>query len=140
MSNCIFCKIINNEIPNVKIYEDDKVVAFLDISQVTKGHTLVIPKKHVENIYEVDEITISDLYKRVPKIAKAITKAFNAQGCNIVNNNGEIAGQTVFHYHVHIIPRYNDDDGFRAIYTNHMDQFSKEDLEKIALIIKKELN
>ncbi len=139
MHNCLFCKIGNGDIPSVKIYEDDKMVAFLDISQTTKGHTLIIPKKHFENIYDLDEETIIYLYKHVPQIAKAITHAFHAKGINIVNNNGKDAGQTVFHYHIHLIPRYNEEDGFRAIYTSQMDKYSKEDLEIIAQRIREEL-
>jgi len=137
--NCLFCKISNKDIPSVTIYEDELVIAFLDISQTTKGHTLLIPKKHFENIYDIDEATISYLYQQVPRLAKAITNAFHAEGINIVNNNGVVAGQTVFHYHIHLIPRYKDDDGFRTIYTSHMDQYSKEDLERIASYIKEQL-
>ena len=107
---CIFCKIINGEIPSKKIYEDDKVVAILDISQATKGHTLVLPKKHFDNLLTIDDSYYADVMLRAKKLAKAITKAFNACGCNILNNCGEAAGQTVMHFHVHIIPRYNDDD------------------------------
>ncbi len=139
MNNCLFCKIIDRSIPSVTIYEDDTVLAFLDISQTTKGHTLVVPKKHYENIYDIDEDTIADLYRKVPRIAKAITEAFHANGVNIANNNGEASGQTIFHYHVHIIPRYNEDDGFRTIYTNNMDKYSKEDLENIAVRIREKL-
>lgn len=139
MDNCLFCKIGNGEIPSVKIYEDDKIIAFLDISQTTKGHTLIIPKKHFENVYELDEETIMYIYKHVPQIAKAITNAFYAKGINVVNNNGEASGQTVFHYHVHLIPRYDENDGFRTIYTSHMDKYSKEDLEVIASRIRDEI-
>ncbi len=140
MNDCIFCKIINKEIPSVTIYEDDIIIGFLDISQTTKGHTLIIPKKHYENIYEIDEDTLAYIYKKVPKIACALKTAFKAKGMNVVNNNGELAGQTVFHFHVHLIPRYNEKDGFRAIYTNHMDKYSKEDLEKIAVQIRENFN
>lgn len=139
MENCLFCKIVKGDIPSVKIFEDDNIVVFLDISQVTKGHTLVIPKKHFSNVYELDEETISSIYRPIPKLAKAIKNAFHAKGINIVNNNDEQAGQTVFHYHIHIIPRYDENDGFRAIFTNNMDKYSKEDLEVIANIIKDNL-
>ncbi len=136
MKNCLFCKISNGDIPCVKLYEDDDILVFLDISQTTKGHTLVIPKEHFENIFDLTPETITNIYKHIPKVARAIMKAFNAKGMNIINNNGETAGQTVFHYHVHLIPRYNEDDGLRVIYTNHMDKYSKEDLEFIANEIK----
>jgi histidine triad (HIT) family protein len=107
--DCIFCKIINGDIPSYKIYEDENVLAFLDITQGTKGHTLVIPKKHVKNVYELDEETASQLFKVVPKIANALKKAFNPIGLNIVNNN-EQPLQAVFHYHLHLIPRYQEDN------------------------------
>ena len=93
MDNCIFCKIISGEIPSSKVYEDDKVLAFLDISQATKGHTLVIPKEHVRNILEMSAETAETVFSRVPKIARAVQKATRAIGMNILNNNEEVAGQ-----------------------------------------------
>lgn len=103
-----FCKIIDQEIPSYKIYEDEKVYAFLDISQATKGHTLVVPKKHVNDIFEYDENLAADLFTRIPKIARALEKAFpEMEGLNIINNNKELAYQSVFHSHVHLIPRYS---------------------------------
>jgi histidine triad (HIT) family protein len=132
MTNCIFCKIINGEIPSSKIYEDEHVFAFLDISQTTKGHTLIIPKQHVENIFQINEDTMSHIFKVVPRIAKALTKELGASGINIVNNNGEIAGQTVFHYHVHLVPRYSKDDGLKILYSNNMELYSKDDLQTMA--------
>ena len=85
MENCIFCKIIDQEIPSYKIYEDEKVYAFLDISQATKGHTLVVPKKHVNDIFEYDENLAADLFTRIPKIARALEKAFpEMEGLKII--------------------------------------------------------
>ena len=110
MENCIFCKIINGEIPSYKIYEDDDFLAFLDIAQTTKGHTLVIPKKHVVDVFEVDEDLMAKTYALVNKLAKQICTKLGANGVNLLNNNKEVAGQTVFHFHVHIIPRYDNDD------------------------------
>ncbi|GAA0300836.1 histidine triad (HIT) family protein [Gracilibacillus halotolerans] len=130
--DCIFCKIINGEIPSAKVYEDEEVFAFLDISQVTKGHTLIIPKKHVENIYETTEEVASNLFARVPKIANAIKKAYNPVGINILNNNGTAAGQSVFHIHIHLIPRYDGTDGFDAKWITHNDDYSTSDLADIA--------
>lgn len=105
---CIFCKIINNEIPSYKVYEDENFLAFLDISQTTKGHTLVVPKTHYANIFEMpDDCSIFSI---VTKLAKAIKVATNAEGVNILNNNGVAAGQTVEHFHIHIIPRYEKDN------------------------------
>src|SRR5690625_3537280 len=102
--DCLFCKIIDGDIPSAKVYEDEHVYAFLDISQVTKGHTLVIPKKHVKDIYELDEEIASTLFSRVPKIAKAIKQAYQPVGINLLNNNEIAAGQSVFHLHIHVLP------------------------------------
>ncbi len=102
--NCIFCKIIAGDIPSAKVYEDEHVLAFLDISQVTKGHTLVIPKTHIENVYEFTDELAKQYFHAVPKIARAIRDEFEPIGLNTLNNNGEKAGQSVFHYHMHIIP------------------------------------
>ncbi len=97
MENCIFCKIINQEIPSYKVYEDEKVYAFLDISQTTKGHTLVVPKKHVSDIFDYDEELAANVFSRIPKIARAIEKAFpEMEGLNILNNNRELAYQSSF--------------------------------------------
>ncbi|MDR3215572.1 MAG: HIT family protein [Bacilli bacterium] len=126
MENCLFCKIISNEIPAYKIYEDDDFLAFLDISQTTKGHTLVIPKKHYRNIYDVDEDTVAKIHQLAFKLAKQITKKLNAQGVNILNNNEAIAGQTIFHYHVHIIPRYRDDDKISIVFNENIDSNIEE--------------
>lgn len=139
MDNCIFCKIIKGDIPGVKVYEDEHVLAFLDLSQATKGHTLVIPKKHVENVFSLDEETAAQLFSVVPKVSNALVKAFDAKGLNIVNNNREVAGQSVFHYHIHLIPRYGSKDGFQVLFTNNMNEYSKEDLEQLASSIQKNL-
>lgn len=106
--DCIFCKILDDEIPSYKIYEDDFVLAFLDITQGTKGHTLVVPKKHVKNIYELDEVTAQQIFKVIPRIANALKDTFNPIGLNIINNNDKPL-QSVFHFHIHLIPRYEDD-------------------------------
>ncbi|WP_215144946.1 HIT family protein [Exiguobacterium qingdaonense] len=130
--NCIFCKIVNNEIPAHKVYEDDKVLAFLDISQVTKGHTLVIPKEHFKNIYELPADVAADVFKRVPTIAKAIQRETGAIGMNVLSNAEEIAGQTVYHFHIHLIPRYGSEDGFGAKWIAQNDAFTKEELATLA--------
>lgn len=105
---CIFCKIINGDIPCYKVYEDDNFLAFLDISQTTIGHTLVVPKKHYENIFELPENC--DIFKIVIRIANALKSALNISDINVLNNNGILAGQTVNHYHIHLIPRYENDN------------------------------
>ena len=108
MENCIFCKIINKQIPSSVVYEDDDVIAFLDISQATIGHTLVVPKKHYENIFELNQDTT--IMQVVIKVANALKDSLNVSDLNIVNNNGPLAGQTVNHFHIHLIPRYENDN------------------------------
>ncbi|WP_144556848.1 HIT family protein [Bacillus pumilus] len=135
MSDCIFCKIIDEDIPCAKVYEDEHVLAFLDISQVTKGHTLVIPKIHKENIYDMTPEVSNQYFQAIPKIARAIKQEFEPIGLNLLNNNGEKAGQSVFHYHMHIIPRYGKGDGFGAVWKSHQDQYTSEDLKDISSAI-----
>lgn len=127
--DCLFCKIIDGEIPSAKVYEDEHVFAFMDISQVTKGHTLIIPKIHTKDIYETSEEVAGHLFSRVPKIANAIKKAYNPAGINLLNNNEAAAGQTVFHYHIHLIPRYDENDGFDLNWRTNEGQY---DLQKVA--------
>ncbi|CAI2589822.1 Protein hit [Apilactobacillus kunkeei] len=132
MSDCVFCKIIDGEIPSYTIYEDEYVKAFLDISQATPGHTLVVPKKHVANIYEYDEKLAEQVFSRIPKIARAIQKsAPDILGMNIVNNNGELAYQSVFHSHFHLIPRYSENDGFSMSFQDNSDKYNEEAFEQI---------
>ena len=117
---CVFCKIISGEFSSHKIYEDDKVLAILDLSQATVGHTLVMPKAHLENIFELDNDTAKHLFGVVTKICNHYKEVIpNLAGINLLNNNGERAGQTVMHYHMHIIPRYNDDDLVNMQFTEH---------------------
>lgn len=130
--DCLFCKIIDGEIPSAKVYEDDHVFAFMDISQVTTGHTLIIPKIHTKNIYETPSDVASELFARVPKIAQAIKDAYEPVGMNLLNNNEIMAGQSVFHFHLHLIPRYGEEDGFDAKWIMRNDEFSLEDLQEIA--------
>lgn len=107
---CIFCSIINKEIPSSILYEDDQVLAILDISQVTKGHTLVMPKQHVENMLECDDETLSHVMEIAKKLGNHIMEKTGAAGMNILSNIHEAAGQSVPHFHVHLIPRYGEDD------------------------------
>lgn len=139
MSDCIFCKIAQGEIPSAKVFENEHVIAFLDISQVTKGHTLVIPKVHKENLFELTPEIAKNIFAAVPEIANALKIVYNPIGLNMVNNNGEAAGQTVFHYHVHLIPRYGKGDGFGAVWKNNQSDYSFEDLHKMAAAIKEKL-
>lgn len=141
MSECIFCKIINGEIPARKVYEDDDIVAILDISQVTKGHTLVISKEHVRNILDYSDELASKVFSKVPKLARAVKKAYpECKGLNILMNNEEFASQSVFHGHVHLLPRYEShEDGFGLVWDSHADTYSNEDLDDIVATIKKQL-
>lgn len=133
MDNCIFCKIVSKEIPSYKVYEDEVVYAFLDLTQTTKGHTLVIPKKHVTDIFEYDETTASELFARVPKIARAIEKAFpEMAGLNLVNNNKELAYQSVFHSHIHLLPRYSKKDDFSIRFADNSSQYSSAEMTALA--------
>lgn len=111
---CIFCKIISGEIPSYKVYEDDSFLAFLDISQATYGHTLIIPKKHYANLLEMPDELLEKLMIVGKKIANGVKLATKCEGFNILNNNGEVAGQSVHHFHIHIIPRYSN-DSFKII-------------------------
>ncbi|MFC0234277.1 HIT family protein [Vagococcus entomophilus] len=140
MEDTVFNKILRKEIPSFCVYEDDKVYAFLDITQATKGHTLVIPKKQVTNIFEYDAQTAADLFSRIPKISRAMEKAFpDMEGLNIVNNNRELAYQSVFYSHVHLIPRYSKKDGFKMSFTDNSARYTPEDMEQIAHAIHKEV-
>ncbi|WRN81530.1 HIT family protein [Staphylococcus aureus] len=133
MSETIFGKILTGEIPSFKVYEDDYVYAFLDISQVTKGHTLLIPEKASANIFETDEETMKHIGAALPKVANAIKRAFNPDGLNIIQNNGEFADQSVFHIHFHLIPRYeNDIDGFGYKWETHEDILDNDAKQQIA--------
>lgn len=107
---CIFCNIISGEIPSYKVYEDDNFYAFLDISQATYGHTLVVPKQHFENLFAIPDFLLEKMLILVRDLASKIKTATNCKGINILNNNGEAAGQSVHHFHIHIIPRYDNDN------------------------------
>lgn len=140
-TDTIFGKIIRKEIPSYTVYEDDTVYAFLDLSQVTKGHTLVVPKEATTNILTADSETASAVFARIPKIARAIQAAFpDCDGLNILSNAGEIASQSVFHWHVHLIPRYSKDDGFGLKWQENGDNYSPEQLADIAGSINQLIN
>lgn len=143
MHEDIFDKIIAGEIPSYKVYEDQDVLAFLDISQATKGHTLVVPKKHVENIFEYDDETVKHVFSKLPLIAKAIMKSDDSiTGINILSNNGKAAGQSVMHSHWHLIPRRDKEEGEISTFPPVIDNSHKlehEDYMDIAEQIKRNL-
>ena len=109
---CIFCKIIAGEIPSDKIYEDDSVLAFMDIRPVGRGHVLVLPKKHTADLLSADDEILRDLMPKVKRIGVAAMEAVNAQAINISTNNGAASGQIIFHLHFHLIPRFSNDNLF----------------------------
>jgi len=102
--SCTFCKIVRKEVPASVVYEDETVIASLSNHPINVGHTLIVPKKHYENIYEISEEEVAYLYKIVKKVAAAVNRAVSAEGIRILQNNGEAAGQVIFHFHVHVIP------------------------------------
>lgn len=106
---CIFCKIANGEIPSNCLYEDELVKVILDLSPASKGHALIIPKRHATDLFDLDEETKGHVLKVASKVGAALKKVLNADGINIMQNNGEAAGQSVMHFHMHIIPRYKGD-------------------------------
>lgn len=131
-NNCIFCAIAAGEIPSFKVYEDDIVLAFMDINPFTKGHVLVVPKEHSEGLLDTSDETLSAVISRVKKIAAHMKTALACDGFNILQNNGEAAGQTVKHLHFHIVPRYGVEPIAFESHTGDMDAL-KELAEKISL-------
>ena len=107
--NCIFCKLANGDIPTNSICEDDDFKVILDASPATKGHALILPKQHYANIFEIEDETLAKAAKLAKKIMTHEKDVLGCEGYNLVQNNGEVAGQTVFHFHMHLIPRYNGD-------------------------------
>lgn len=108
--SCIFCKIANGMIPSRTLYEDDDFRVILDLNPATKGHALILPKEHYRNLYEIDDSTASKVLPLAKRMATVMTEKLGCDGFNIMQNNNEIAGQTVFHFHMHLIPRYHDDN------------------------------
>ena len=127
--DCIFCKIAAGEIPSRKIYEDKDLFAIMDLSPTSKGHSLIIPKEHYTNIYDIDEEIAGKVMKTAKKLATKMTVALNCDGFNLLQNNGETAGQTMFHFHMHLIPRYKDADNNMLKFTSV--SFSDEEMDSI---------
>lgn len=126
--NCIFCKIANGEIPSKTLYEDESFRVILDLGPATKGHALILPKEHSDNLYELPEDTAAGAMKLAKKMATLMTEKLHADGFNLVQNNGEVAGQTVMHFHLHLIPRY-EGDGQRIVW--NPGEMTQEELEEI---------
>lgn len=128
METCIFCKIVKGEIPCEKIWENENVLVFLDTSPATEGHALVIPKKHYENIFDIPNRFLSEIIETAKKIAELLKDKMGAEGINLLNSNNLVAQQEVFHYHLHVIPRYSRDK-FRIDFKNKTEN---KNLKKIA--------
>lgn len=124
MTDCIFCKIVAGEIPASKVYEDEQVVAFLDITQVTKGHTLIIPKDHARNLFEMTAEQAAQLFAAVPAISRNLRDKTGASGLNIISNLEPAAGQTVFHTHIHLLPRFDQTDGLTISFETNEPDFA----------------
>ena len=131
--DCIFCKIANGEIPAATLYEDEDFRVILDLGPATKGHALILPKEHFANLYEIPDELASKAIVLAKKMAKVITEALQCDGFNVVQNNGEAAGQTVFHFHMHLIPRYNGDQACVSWTPGTLtDEDKQEILEKVS--------
>lgn len=126
--NCIFCKIANGEIPSATLYEDEAFKVILDLGPASKGHALILPKEHYANLYELDDTIASKALVLAKKMITTMTEVLGCDGYNVVQNNGTAAGQTVFHFHMHLIPRYKDDHVGLAW---HMGTLTDEDKEDI---------
>ncbi len=126
--DCIFCKLANGVIPTNSIYEDDDFKVILDADPATKGHALILPKEHFDNIYEVSDEVASKIMPLAKKLACHMTEKLGCAGFNILQNNGEAAGQTVFHLHVHLLPRY--EDGRNILTWSHV-KFTDEEMAQI---------
>jgi histidine triad (HIT) family protein len=136
MTDCIFCKIVAGQIPSTRVFEDEHTVAFLDIGHVNPGHVLVAVKKHAANLYELDEAQAAAVARATVKISKAIKAAFKPEGLSVYQANGKAAGQTVFHYHVHLLPRH-EADGMELTWP--VKNPPREKLEGYAAEIRKQL-
>lgn len=110
MKDCIFCKIANGEIPSATLYEDEEFRVILDLGPANKGHALILPKAHYENLYELPDDTAGHTMILAKKVITKMKEVVDCDGYNVVQNNGEAAGQTVFHFHMHLIPRYKGDN------------------------------
>lgn len=128
--DCIFCKLANGDIPTNSIYEDDVVKVIFDASPAAPGHILILPKNHFDDVYSMDDETAAHVFKVAVKLSKAYRKALDFDGLNIVQNNGEAAGQTVFHFHMHLIPRYQNAKNNDILMWSH-ENFSDEEMAQI---------
>ena len=134
--SCIFCKIVRKQAPASIIYEDETVMAFLDIRPLNEGHTLVIPKKHYVNVFDIPEDQLSKVHKVAKQVSIAIKKATNADGISIIQQNGKAAGQDIFHIHVHVVPRF---EGQKLPSFSNLQEVERAKLDDMAKKIKQQL-
>lgn len=132
--NCIFCKIANGEVPSSTIYEDEDFRAFLDLGPATRGHALLVPKKHYANLFDLDDELCKKAMILAKKLAGHMREVLKCDGFNLVQNNGEVAGQTVFHFHLHLIPRYKE-DGAGIVW--NPGTITSEELEELVTLLAK---
>ncbi len=135
--DCIFCKLANGDIPTNSIYEDEDFKVILDMAPAAKGHALILPKSHFDNIYDMDSEILGKAVQLGQKVIKHATEVLGCQGYNVVQNNGEVAGQTVFHFHMHLIPRYEDMDNSSLLKWAPI-EISGDELKEIAEAIQLE--
>lgn len=135
-NDCIFCKLASGEIPTNSIYEDDMFRVILDAAPAAKGHALILPKEHYANLYEIDEETAGEAMKLAKKMAVHMTEKLKCDGFNLVQNNGEVAGQTVFHFHLHLIPRYKGMKNDDILMWRH-ETFTDDEMKEICTLLKK---
>lgn len=128
--DCIFCKLANGEIPTSTLYEDEDFRVILDLGPATKGHALILPKEHFANLYEIDDEIAAKAMKLAKKMVIKMTEVLDCDGYNIVQNNGEAAGQTVFHFHMHLIPRYKGDKSGFGWKSGSLSDADKEEILK----------
>lgn len=133
--DCIFCKIAKKEIPSLKVFENDKVFSFLDISPISKGHTLVIPKQHYENIFDIPEAELKQVISVAKNLSEKIKGNLKADGIDLFNANGKEAQQSVFHFHIHIIPRYKNDNINISWWQTKVKKPSDEELKKLCRVL-----
>lgn len=131
--DCLFCKIVKGEIPSTKVFEDEKTLAFFDINPLTKGHSLVIPKDHYENVFDIPLEELKQVIVNAKNISENLKMSLGANGVNLVNASGEVAGQSVLRFHVHVIPRYDGDKlEFTEWWRSKAKQTGPEELKKLA--------
>lgn len=136
MKECTFCKIVNGELPSEIVYETKDIISFLDINPINQGHTLIVPKQHIEDFHNLPADLLNELIQATSIVTKAILKSFNPDGYNIFCNNGHYAGQSVFHFHFHVTPRFRF-DGIK--FKPNVKHYKKDEMKLIAEKIREKI-